>query len=402
MTEIQFSIYGDQPSPLEDPAFFLEFRSQHHVDVQVNRLAWDEAWPKLLNFALHGGGPHISQIGAIWTSPLVAMNALRPFTLAEIDALGGTTAFFAPTWQNVSSPERRLEVWGIPFTAFTYIVLYRRDLLWRAGVAESIAFQSAEAMVETLRHLRAAGISSPLVLPSGSPHRARVHIAASWIWGAGGDFMSQDGQRALFDQPEARAGLKAFFELYRYLSPADYGLKHEECVHRFAAGEAAVTIAGSSAPAVVKSQQVKNVLDNLGVAVMPGVPWVGGSAIVIWREAQMSSDRERAALWLTNFLASPSTQVRYAAASDAIPARVEALSQLKLEPALLGRVLERALRTGRSYRPTPVSVRLVNDLSRALDAVTADVLADATLDIEQALSRHVTPLAQRYSLMLAG
>ncbi len=69
MTEIQFSIYGDQPSPLEDPAFLFEFQSQHHVDVQVSRMAWNEAWPKLLNFALHGGGPHLSQIGSIWTSP---------------------------------------------------------------------------------------------------------------------------------------------------------------------------------------------------------------------------------------------------------------------------------------------------------------------------------------------
>ncbi len=330
------------------------------------------------------------------------MNALRPFTPQEIDAMGGIKVFFAPTWQNVTSPERRLEVWGIPFTAFTYIVLYRRDLLQRAGIAEPTAFKSAEAMIETLKRLQAAGIKSPVVLPSGSPYRARVHIAASWIWRAGGDFMSQDGQCVLFDQPKARVGLKAFFELYRYLPPADRNLTHAECLRRFAVGEAAVTMAGSSSPLEVKNWKVKNVLDNLGVAVMPGVPWVGGSAIVIWREAQMSPDRERAALALTSFLASAPTQARHAAASNTVPARADALSQLTLDPASLQQILEWALHTGRAYRPTPVSVRMVNDLSRAFDAVTADVLADATLDIEQALSRHVTPLAQRYSLMLSG
>src|SRR5512143_1910907 len=105
MTEIKFSIYGDQLSPLEDPEFLLrEFQAQQRVTVQVERLTWEAAWPKLLNFALYGGGPHVSQIGSIWTSTLVSMNALRPFATREIDELGGTTAFLEPTWQTAMLP----------------------------------------------------------------------------------------------------------------------------------------------------------------------------------------------------------------------------------------------------------------------------------------------------------
>jgi multiple sugar transport system substrate-binding protein len=402
MTEITFSIYGDQPSPFEDSSALLqEFQAQHHIDVRVNRMAWEEAWPKLLNFALYGGSPDISQIGAIWTSTLVAMNALRPFSSQEIAALGGPEAFFAPTWQNTMFSGRS-EVWGIPFTAFTYIVLYRRDLLQRAGIAEQTAFESAEAMAETLRRLRAAGINSPWVVPSGKPYRARVHIAASWIWGAGGDFVSDDGRRVLFDQPKARAGIEAFFELYRYLSPSDYNLTLDECLQRFALGDAAVTIAGSSSPSELSRWNVSQVLENLGVAAMPGVPWIGGSNLVVWREAQMHPARQHAALLLANFLVSQSTQIKYAAASNSIPARSNALSHLKFEPVSLGQTLVQALRTGRAYKPTLSWVRMLNDLCRVFDAVTADILADATLDVNQALSIHLDPLAQRFNLMLSG
>ncbi len=84
MIEIKLSIYGAQPSPLEDPAFLLsEFQTQQHVSVSVSRLKWDEAWPQLLNYAVHGDGPHVSHIGAIWTSTLVAI-ALARFLSSSI------------------------------------------------------------------------------------------------------------------------------------------------------------------------------------------------------------------------------------------------------------------------------------------------------------------------------
>jgi ABC-type glycerol-3-phosphate transport system substrate-binding protein len=144
MTEIKFTIYGDQPSPLENPEFLLrEFQERQRVTVQVERLTWEAAWPKLLNYALYGGGPHVSQIGSIWTSTLASMNALRPFVSREIDELGGTATFLEPTWRTAMLTKQSA-AWGIPFTGFAYIVLYRRDLLRRAGVTEATAFTTPE------------------------------------------------------------------------------------------------------------------------------------------------------------------------------------------------------------------------------------------------------------------
>jgi hypothetical protein len=45
---------------------------------------------------------------------------------------------------------------------------------------------------------------------------------------------------------------------------------------------------------------------------------------------------------------------------------------------------------------------MLNDLSRSFDAVTADILADATLGVGQTLSARLDPLAERFNLMLSG
>jgi multiple sugar transport system substrate-binding protein len=398
MAEIKFTIYGDQPSPLENLDFLLqEFQKQQHVTVRVERLEWEAAWPKLLNYALYGGGPHVSQIGSVWTSTLVAMNALRPFAPREIDELGGTAAFLEPTWQTAVLPQSPV-AWGIPFTGFTYIMLYRRDFLRRAGVSEATAFNSPAALLETVRCLQAAGIPSPIALPSGSPFRARVHIAASWLWGAGGHFVSDDERQAQFDQPAARAGLKSFFQLYFYLAPHDYHLTYNDCLQRFAQGQTALTIASTTVLPVLQTANVPEVMEHLGSVVLPGVPWIGGSNLVVWREAQMYPGIDRAALALVKFLTSHAAQLKYAQTANAIPARQSTLDQLCFEPAALHETIKQSLHLGRCYRPVLIWVRMINDLSYAFDAMTAEVLAQR--DIDEVLGQHLGSLAQRYNLML--
>jgi multiple sugar transport system substrate-binding protein len=228
-----------------------------------------------------------------------------------------------------------------------------------------------------------------------------VHIAASWIWGAGGDFVSDDGRAALFDQAEARAGLSAFFSLYRHLAPADYNLKDSESLRRFATGQAAITIAGSSAPAVIANVGTQQVLDNLGVAMVPGVPWVGGSNLVIWREAQMLSSRERAVIALVRFLSKPGVQSKYATATNSLPARSDAMRDWPPELAVVNEVCQHTLKVGRTYKPTLIWVRMLNDLSQTFDTLTAEVLADPRREIGEFLDQHLRPLAERFNLMLA-
>jgi hypothetical protein len=86
-------------------------------------------------------------------------------------------------------------------------------------------------------------------------------------------------------------------------------------------------------------------------------------------------------------------------AANAIPARQSALAELCFEPAALNETFKHSLQMGRSYRPVLIWVRMINDLSDTFDAITAEVLAQQ--DIDEVLSKHLTPLAQRYNRMLS-
>jgi ABC-type glycerol-3-phosphate transport system substrate-binding protein len=162
-------------------------------------------------------------------------------------------------------------------------------------------------MLSTLERLKAAKIASPLVLPSGNPFRGRVHCSASWVWGAGGEFVV--GKDILFDQPQTLQGLQAFFTLYRYLAPSDHGLSYDECVRRVVNGQAAVAVTGVRNWSEWKQDATQ--FAKIGSAPMPGIPWVGGSSLVIWREVQTSIAHERAAVELVKYLTSPAVQVNY-------------------------------------------------------------------------------------------
>jgi multiple sugar transport system substrate-binding protein len=400
MNELWLTVYGNQSSPLENPAFLLDqFEQQHHVAVRVSRMQFEEAWPKLLDFALYGGGPHISVIGSVWTSTLRSMNVLRPFTPAEVASLGGAGAFFPAAWETPKPGET--EHWAIPVELFTYLVLYRRDRLAQAGIAEAGAFSSPRAMLETVRRLKAFGGPSPLVLPSGKPYSARPHLLASWIWGAGGNFLSADGHSVAFTGPEAIRGLVDFFSLYRLQSPADCGLDFAGSLDRFAAGDAAVTIWGVTAQQELERCHNPQVLENIGVAPMPGVPWIGGSSLVIWKEARLSLERERAALELTRFLTRPAAQVKMAAAQYLVPATVEALAQHTFAVPAFRAAVERSVLTGRAYPRANLWVRILRDLRGVCDAITSEVIERPADDIEDIVRRHLKPLVTRLNLVLA-
>jgi len=394
MVELNFSIYGDQPSVLEGN-FLDEFRTSRHTKVNVNRLAWSEAWPKMLDYAIHGGGPDISHIGAIWTGSLVAMNVLRAINQREIQELGGEDRFYVSAWQNTLAAGSN-KYWAVPFTTYAYSLVYRRDLLQKAGVNEEQAFVSHEAMSDTINRLKAANISSPIVLPSGSPFRGRLHCAASWIWGAGGEFV--DEQNVLIDQTEARTGLVEFFELYRHLNADDYGVGYDECVQRVLDGQAAIAFTGvrnwSDLPQPVSEY------GNIGSAPLPGIPWVGGSNLVIWSEIQSDISLDRAALELANYLTSQQVQINYCNAIGTMPARSDVIEHIKLPIASLAQTLDITMRTGRAYKPTVIWVRMLNELSRTFDRITAEILKQPEKDIRTILERPIAHLANRFRLMI--
>ena len=403
MDELSFSLYGTHTQFVESiRPLLMEFESKYQTRIQTTELSIEEAWPQLLQYVLYGGGPDIARIGTIWTTSLVSLNALRPFKSNELASLGGESTFFSPIWQSNQLPGD-LNVWAIPFTSYNYVLFYRRDLLASAGIDETEAFSSSEAMSDTLARLSASGVQSPWVIPSGEHFRARLHIVASWIWGANGHFLSQDGKQILLNQPEALKGLTDFFEMHRSLSLMDHGLSVNECRRRFARGLTAIYIGGPDTMYFLKDMNpASGVIENVGVAALPGIPWIGGSSLVVWKDVLAYPVKERAVNRLISFLTEKNNQIHLFALGKVLPSRPDALAEIILDPPELLEVEKYVLETGRSYRPYPIWVRIQNDLIKSLDLITADFLEDPSADALSVVRKYIDPLVQRYKLILSA
>jgi multiple sugar transport system substrate-binding protein len=206
MTEIEFSILAnDHEVANRLRPIIAEFERQKRIKVTLTPVLWSEGWSAMANIALYGHGPDVSELGNSWVSTLAAMNALQVFSPETVRSLGGAEAFLKPAWQAGALRDER-QAWSIPWLTYSQLLYYRKDVLEKVGLTDGAAALADPSRLEqTLAHLAAHGFPHALGLTTHA-WAPIVHEAASWIWGAGGDFLSSTGRRAIFNQPEAFAG----------------------------------------------------------------------------------------------------------------------------------------------------------------------------------------------------
>jgi multiple sugar transport system substrate-binding protein len=398
MQELELSVLYHGPETADDLRPVLDqFESQHRVHVRLRILDWETAWAELVKIALYSHGPDVSQLGTTWVSNLTAMNALRPFSQPEVTSLGGPAVFLPSTWQTGAIGGDK-QVWAVPWLADTRVLYYRRDWLAKAGVDEMKAFQTPQQMAETLQRLRDLGVEVPWVAPTRHT-LITLHNLASWVWGAGGDFVSPDGRHTLFNAPEARAGIHGYFDLHRFMPPSVHGLGPGDCDLVFREGRAAVTLSGPwtwLTGMIRQRAATPEVVENFGLAFPPGVPFVGGSSLIVWRHTPMAA----AAVELVRSLTSARVQSTYPPHMGQLPVRLDALATLASGENPFYRILLEGFKTSRSFRATS-SWGLVEDkLSLTLTELWADLIAHPDQDLDAAIAKHLDPLAKRLDLAL--
>jgi multiple sugar transport system substrate-binding protein len=382
----------------EDMATYMQsllepFQQRHLVKVKLRILEWDTAWAELVKVALYNYGPDVSEIGTTWVGNLVAMNSLRPYPRAEVAACGGASAFLSSAWHSATLIGES-EVWAMPWLADTRVMYYRRDVFQQAGIEVSSAFRSAQEFDRALQKLQAAGFDRPW---STSTHQSlnNVHNIATWVWGAGGEFVSLDGRRVLFARDEAVAGMCAYFDLRRYLSSADHNLNLAEADELFYQGKSALILGGPWIAARVGKLATQEVIDNLDAALPPGVPFVGGSNLVIWQHCRKTNVAAELVKWLT----SQSIQTQYTQHVGMFPVKLDALaSGFAHEP--MYQVLSEGLKQGRSFPSIARWGLLEDSLSAALAQIWRDLLFDPQAETEAVVKQHILPVADHIAHIL--
>ena len=391
--EIELSIMAntaDNIQPLLD-----RFEAQEKIKVRVRLLAWDTAWSDLVKFALYSDGPDVSEIGSTWLGDLVAMNALRPFADYEVASLGGAGAFLAATWQGT----RVLgddATWAIPWFTGARLLFYRKSLFAQAGVDDCNAFDTAEQLDRALGQLEAGGVEIPWTVPTGVTHTTLLNVC-SWVWGAGGDFVTADGKRTLFSHTRARAGLRAYFALGRFMGPGVRhltGLQPDEVFLQNP--QVGATLSGSWMFRDAQQRGTPDLKQELGVALPPGASFVGGSHLVTWKYTPKTEAVHR----LIRFLTQPEPQAYYSQQVGLLPTRLDALNQEPYASDTLWQTTIQGNRTGRSF-PVTRSWGLMEDrLTTELSGLWKNALAQPDADLDSLIVRRLEPLAKRLDLVL--
>lgn len=393
MEEITFSVFNHSPAAMENIRGLLrEFEQKEEIHVRLEVLPWETAWARLVEVALYHSGPDVSQVGNTWIGDLVRMGALCPFSKKDVERLKGPMPFFDSVWVRgfADEPDENAD-YSIPWTGDARVVYYRRDLLYRAGIDERTAFAGAEQFERTIARLREKGGAIPFVLPTRRSRMA-VHNLASWVWGAGGDFLSPDGKNVLFHQPQALEGFKAYFRLGRYLSREYHFIEETDADRLFSTGQAAVLISGNWV--LHLPEQIAEVRNNLATALVPGVPFVGGHHLVIWRHTR----NEEAARRLVAFLHSErANHVLYPLCGLPITESGWSRPPFDLEPY---QAFKQAFIQGRTFPARHlwglVEKRLVDVLAQTWEEVFASPESRRDAIVET----YITALAERLQLSL--
>lgn len=398
MPDLELSVMAHSATTTEDLRPILaKFEAQHRVKVKVREFSWETGWTELVKFALYGHGPDVSEIGSTWASTLAATRALHAFGLREIAAVGGRYAFLHPSWQSCclsGAPE----MWAIPWLANVRLIFYRADRLRQAGFEEPVMLRLPDQFERTLAQLQHVGETTPLTIATRDTVNS-LHNAAMWIWGAGGRFLDADGKRTQFNEAAARNGLRHYFNLHRFIDPSAQGLDDAESDQLFLQGGAALTLSDPGLlHTAISDSASSEVTAQLRTALPPGVPFVGGSNLVIWKHSRQG----KLAFELVKFLTSQPIQVAYSHWARSLPVRLDALGSAPFSSDPLYKSVVEALKSGRSYQVSRLWGMVEERLVAELNQIWAQLFADPSTDIDQLLDQQLEPLAERLNAVLSS
>lgn len=387
MAPIKFSICGSERDAARMQTFLEPYNASRHPElrVEVSNVPWEEDKDTLTQMALYNRGVGVSEVGAPVVNDLLAMDALRPFSGAELASLGGREAFTRISWENTNRVVAG-QVWAIPWLVDPRGFLYWRDMLAEAQVDEQTAFQGTDHLQTTLLQLQKAGHPTPLSLPIGNVNVAG-HASCSWVWGAGGDFLSPDGKHSNVTQAAFLEGLLAYFRLAPFLVPNN----RANGLDFFISRQCAVAYGSMWALSEMISNADHPLRPQLGLACLPGPAYAGGSSLVIWKNTPNAHE----ALQLVRYLTGCEAQGSYPLQIEHLPARQEVLDQppFSTDPILSGFV-----RLSNLARPFP-TIKLGGLLQTlyctSIARLWARVTAEPDLDLKAALQNEMTTLSRR-------
>jgi multiple sugar transport system substrate-binding protein len=392
MVEIEFSVMEGEPGRSDPLLPLLEaFKKQYNISVKLTGIPWDRGRAEVAKFGIYGQGPDVSSIGTTWVGSLASMSALRPYTPQNVRALGGEEAFFESTWRTGLLPGDPT-LWAVPWLADITAIYYWQNMLEKAKVDPTTAFNSENNFVNTLQMLQDSGCQYPLVLTTIAAPVA-LHEAAHWVWSAGGEFISPDSHEVVFNQPEAIQGFRNYFSLQRFISPESLGANPR--AELFDSGKAAIHFGGPWLGNVGRHLHPEW-KENLRIAPVPGITFAGGSSFVIWRYSLHPNE----CFDLVRFLSMQPISIPASPHDQGLPTRRSALDMPSAESDMFHRTYLQSMQRSRSFPSIRLWGAMEDKLISELSLIWSELFADPNQNLDECLHRHLDPLAKRLNTTL--
>lgn len=374
------------------------FERDTQLKVNLRILTWRDAWAELVRVGLYGDGPQVSEIGSTWLSEFVGMGALRPFNRADVSRMGGVAQYLPSAWQNVmvaGGPATSDTVWAVPWMADTRLIYYRQDLFERGRVDPRTAFQTPQTLLEACARLQAAGVANPIVLPTRFTH-ITLHNIASWVWGSGADFLTPDRKQAAFHTPAVLASIQAYFDLIKYMPPEVRDLDDHGMQAAYRQGKTASVLTGTWLQG--SSDMLPEVVATTRHALPPGVPYLGGSQLVIWKHVRLPEP----VMALVRYLSSAEVQLSFAKRVGLFPNRLDVLAQPLFQNDPFYQRVAEGLKLARPFPAFPLWGLVENKLTEAFTAIWAEILSTPQPDIHAIVDKQLYLVAKRLNATLAS
>ena len=246
--------------------------------VNIEFVPWAQAHDKFTTSIAGGGVPDVAEMGTTWTPEFADQGAF-----AEVQK--------PPAGEYVSSlvDAATLEdkVWGKPWYAGSRALIYRKDVLEKAGVEPPTTWEEMKTAAQAIKE------KVPDIFPVAYTGLTE-HMYLPTIWQAGGEIAVQEGDtwKSALDSPQAAQAIDYYASFYKDgFTPKDaIGWEEPDAQTAFANGDIAMLVAGGwTYQSIIDTEP--EMKDKIGTVLEPAGPssntaFAGGSHLVTFKESE--------------------------------------------------------------------------------------------------------------------
>jgi multiple sugar transport system substrate-binding protein len=389
--ELWITDFNQDTRNLIDRELVPRFEAAHPgVTVNTQYISWTHVDEKLTISFAGGVAPDVFQVGAEYVGGL-AYRGMAERLDDRVAAWGAAGDYFPASW---STCVYQGSVYGLPYLSAPRVLVYRRDLLRRAGFDRPP--DTWGELAQTAQHLTVK--QGPVWEMAGLNLPVSWQVFVEFLWENGGQVFNEEGTRSLLDSPAAAEALRFYADLYNthHVCPTAGMPQAGGAIPVFASERAAMEINNQFGIYNVR-KYAPELLDEVGIAPTPRRKERVVSVYTDWLAMSPQSKHKDLAWELMTFLMEPDNLAAYNATLFFIPPRRSAVAAADFmkETPQLQTFVDLMDEYGRSLPPIPEWFEIRTGLQRAVEAAIyqtktpEEALADYHRELNDLLEERV-------------